>query len=136
MEITLTTPALLFPAISLLLLAFTNRYITVANVIRTLKNQFDKGDRSDNLDLQLKSLYERIEIIRYMQQFGIGSLLFASISMFLIFANLQLLGKVSFGISLILLIASMFLSLHETTLSNKAIELEIKTILKKEKHIK
>jgi multisubunit Na+/H+ antiporter MnhG subunit len=136
MEITLTTPALLFPAISLLLLAFTNRYITVANVIRTLKNQFDKGDRSDNLDLQLKSLYERIEIIRYMQQFGIGSLLFASLSMFLIFANLQLLGKVSFGISLILLIASMFLSLHETTLSNKAIELEIKTILDKEKHKK
>jgi len=136
MEITLTTPALLFPAISLLLLAFTNRYITVANVIRTLKNQFDKGDRSDNLDLQLKSLYGRIEIIRYMQQFGIGSLLFASLSMFLIFANLQLLGKVSFGISLILLIASMFLSLHETTLSNKAIELEIKTILDKEKHKK
>jgi hypothetical protein len=136
MEITLTTPALLFPAISLLLLAFTNRYITVANVIRTLKNQFDKGDRSDNLDLQLKSLYGRIEIIRYMQQFGIGSLLFASLSMFLIFANLQLLGKLSFGISLILLIASMFLSLHETTLSNKAIELEIKTILDKEKHKK
>lgn len=136
MEITLTTPALLFPAISLLLLAFTNRYITVANVIRTLKNQFDKGDRSDNLDLQLKSLYGRIEIIRYMQQFGIGSLLFASLSMFLIFANLQLLGKVSFGVSLILLIASMFLSLHETTLSNKAIELEIKTILDKEKHKK
>lgn len=122
-----------FPAISLLLLAFTNSYITVANVIRSLKNQFDKGDRSDNLDLQLKSLYGRIEIIRYMQQFGIGSLLFASLSMFLIFANLQLLGKLSFGISLILLIASMFLSLHETTLSNKAIELEIKTILNKEK---
>jgi len=133
MEITLTTPALLFPAISLLLLAFTNRYITVANVIRTLKNQFDKGDRSDNLDLQLKSLYGRIEIIRYIQQLGIGSLLFASLSMFLIFANLQLIGKLSFCISLILLIASMFLSLHETTLSNKAIELEIKTILDKEK---
>jgi uncharacterized transporter YbjL len=71
-----------------------------------------------------------------MLQFCIGSLLFASLSMFLIFANLQLLGKVSFGISLILLIASMFLSLHETTLSNKAIELEIKTILDKEKHKK
>ena len=102
MEITLTTPALLFPAISLLLLAFTNRYITVANVIRTLKNQFDKGDRSDNLDLQLKSLYGRIEIIRYMQQFGIGSLLFASLSMFLIFAYSKIVSKSKFSLSGIL----------------------------------
>ncbi len=132
MEITLTTPALLFPAISLLLLAFTNRYITVANVIRNLKKEYDQGDEGDNMVLQLRSLYERIEIIRHMQEIGIASLFFASLSMFLIFANIQIVGKIVFGISLICLMVSMVLSLHETTLSNKALAMEIDSILEKE----
>lgn len=132
MEITLTTPALLFPAISLLLLAFTNRYITVANVIRNLKKEYDQGDEGDNMVLQLRSLYKRIEIIRHMQEIGIASLFFASLSMFLIFANIQIVGKIVFGISLICLMVSMILSLHETTLSNKALAMEIDSILEKE----
>jgi Protein of unknown function (DUF2721). len=36
MEINLTTPALLFPAISLLLLAYTSRFLALAALMREL----------------------------------------------------------------------------------------------------
>ena len=46
MEITFNTPALLFPAISLLLLAYTNRYLALANLIRKLHDEYMKGEKT------------------------------------------------------------------------------------------
>lgn len=130
MEITLTTPSLLFPAISLLLLAYTNRYIAIANVIRNMSRDYRSGNNQSNLVFQMKLLHKRIEIVRRMQATGIGSLILASLSMFLIFADQQYAGKVVFGASLGVLIISMMMSFYETTLSNKALTYEIDNILR------
>ncbi len=133
MEITLTTPSLLFPAISLLLLAYTNRYLAVANLVRTIRKDYDSGYKHSHVVPQVQSLSKRLEIIRNMQAVGIASLMMASLTMFLLYANLQVAGKVVFGISLWLLMVSMALSFYETVLSNNAIQFEIDDIVHKEK---
>jgi hypothetical protein len=133
MEITLTTPSLLFPAISLLLLAYTNRYLAVANLVRTIRKDYDSGYKHSHVVSQVQSLSKRLEIIRNMQAVGIASLMMASLTMFLLYANLQVAGKVAFGISLWLLMVSMALSFYETVLSNNAIQFEIDDIVHKEK---
>ena len=106
MELNLTTPALLFPAISLLLLAFTNRFLTLANLIRELHARY-KANPDEILMAQIKNLRYRIHIIRDMQAFGVASLFLCVVSMLFLFFNLELIGKISFGIALLLLMASL-----------------------------
>lgn len=67
MHVSLTTPALLFPAISLLLLAYTNRFFALAALIR----QLSSGDKPVHQD-QIKNLSQRIRIIRRMQEAGVS----------------------------------------------------------------
>jgi hypothetical protein len=119
-ELTLTTPAILFPAISLLLLAYTNRYVAISNRIRKLHEQYGKEPTSTIWE-QIKILKLRIRLIRDMQLMGILSILFASITMFLIFENFKAIVSYSFAISLLLLIVSLALSAYEIMLSNKAL---------------
>jgi len=132
MEVTLTTPALLFPAIAILMLGWVNRYLGTANVIRTFKKDYDTGYARTEIVLQLNVLKKRIELSRYMMTFGVIALILACMSMFLIFANLQQAGKITFGLSILGMIVSMFLSLYETSLSNKALILEIDDVIDKE----
>lgn len=119
-ELTLTTPAILFPAISLLLLAYTNRYIAISNRIRKLHEQYAK-EHSSSIWEQIKILKLRIRLIRDMQLMGILSILFASLTMFLIFENFVAFVSISFAISLVLLIVSLGFSAYEIMLSNKAL---------------
>ena len=86
MEISLTTPALLFPAISLLMLAYTNRFLTIATIIRNLHDRY-RNEANDNLLGQIANLRYRIYLIRNMQIFGVLSLLFCVISMFALFTG-------------------------------------------------
>ena len=125
MEITFTTPALLFPAISLLLLAYTNRYLALANLIRKLHDEYMRGEKNHLLLKQIKILRIRINLVRSMQAAGVFSFLCCVITMYGVY--MQWLGaiKVIFAISLISLLASLFLSLIEITQSTKALELEI-----------
>jgi hypothetical protein len=129
MEINLTTPALLFPAISLLLLAFTNRFLALANLIRGLKKQYEV-DHDSNVLFQLKNLQQRIYLIRNMQAFGIGSLLLCVVCMFAIFMDYQSMGKILFGSSLILMMISLLYSIREILISVHALNLELKQIQK------
>ncbi len=122
MEISLTTPALLFPAISLLLLAYTNRFLTIATIIRNLHHQY-KHEASENLLGQIANLRYRTYLIRNMQIFGVASLLFCVISMFALFAGWIAAGKWSFAIALILMIVSMLISLRELQISVGALDL-------------
>ena len=124
MEINLTTPALLFPAISLLLLAYTNRFLTLATLIRTLHAKY-KEDPHDVLLGQIKNLRKRVILIRNMQVFGVLSLLLCVICMFLLFYNQQIIGRYTFGISLILLIVSLALSVYEIQISVRALKLHL-----------
>lgn len=127
MEITLTTPALLFPAISLLLLAYTNRFLTLATLIRDLHAKY-KAHPEDILYWQLASLRYRVELIKLMQWFGVASLLLCVVCMFILFIGWALLGKIIFGIALLLMVVSLLLSLREIQVSVDALNLRLSDI--------
>lgn len=124
----LTTPALLFPAISLLLLAYTNRFLTLAQVIRQLHGANELT--SELILRQIVGLKRRIVLIKYMQGFGVGSFLLCALAMFAIFLSLPLLGQILFGISLLMLAISLVLSLAEVFLSTDALEIVVADIEK------
>lgn len=130
MEINLTTPSLLFPAITLLLLAYTNRFVVLANLIRSLSEQYQEN-KEDYILLQISNLRKRVYLIRNMQAFGIASLLICVICMFLLFAGKIMAGQVLFGISLVLLMLSLAMSLWEIQISVKALEFHLERISKK-----
>ena len=125
MDITLTTPALLFPAVTLLMLAYTNRFTTLATIIRNLHGKY-QTERDDNLLAQIANLRYRVDLIRNMQITGVLSLLFCVVSMFAIFAGWLDAGKWSFAIALVLMIASMLVSLRELQVSAGALDLLLK----------
>ncbi|MCB0473934.1 MAG: DUF2721 domain-containing protein [Flavobacteriaceae bacterium] len=126
-EITLTTPGLLFSAISLLLLAYTNRFLTLASLIRKLHAEY--LENPDKLvHGQIRNLQLRVNLIRNMQIWGVASLFLCVLCMFLIFAGEQFLGKVVFGIGLLLLLVSLGMSLFELMISVKALNLQLKNM--------
>lgn len=120
MELTLTTPALLFPAISLLLLAYTNRFLTLASLIRELHRSY-KSNPEDIVLAQISNLRYRIILIRNMQAFGIGGFFLCVLCMFMLFAGQIMLGKIFFGASLILLMVSLAISMREIQVSIDAL---------------
>lgn len=124
MDLTLTTPALLFPAISLLLLAYTNRFLSLAALMRDLYARY-KAQPDPRIKGQLLNLRYRIVIIRNMQAFGVASFFFCVLCMFVLFAGQVTLGKWIFGASLILLLASLGLSLREIQVSIDALTLQV-----------
>lgn len=127
MEINLTTPALLFPAISLLLLAYTNRFLTIATLIRNLHGQF-KENPDERIWSQIKNLRLRVKLIRNMQVLGVLSLLFCVVCMFVIFAGNLQVAEFIFGFSLILLIVSLAISAWEIQISVKALNIQLSDI--------
>ncbi len=124
MELTLTTPALLFPAISLLLLAYTNRFLGLASLIRSLKTQYQEN-REPNLLGQMSNLRKRILQVRNMQGCGIIGFLMCVLSMWLLYNGQQKIAEYAFGLSLLLLMISLFISFRETQISVKALEIEL-----------
>lgn len=124
MELTLNTPALLFPTISLLLLAYTNRFVAIGARIRNLHLQH-KETPSYFIIIQIKVLRLRVRLIRDLQVIGILCLLFCVLTMFLIFENQQQYAKKVFVISLILLMISFTLSAIEIILSTKALNIQL-----------
>ena len=122
----LTTPSLLFAAISLLLLAYTNRFLTLAQVIRQLNSSPDRG--ADLVQRQLPGLKRRIALTQYMQAFGVFSFLLCSLSMLSLFMDEVLLGKWLFGISLLSLVLSLVMSLTEIVISNESLAVVVKDL--------
>lgn len=123
-EINLGTPALLFPAVSLLLLAYTNRFVTLATLIRNLHDKY-KADPNAILKGQIENLRYRVELIKHMQAAGITSMFFCVLCMFTLFAGWALLGKLIFACSLLLMLASLGLSLAEIWVSVRALNLHL-----------
>lgn len=126
-DLQLTTPALLFPTISLLLLAYTNRYIAISNRIRLLHSTY-KNEVNDLILRQIKILKKRIYLIRNMQLFGIGGMFGAAMTMFLFYFGLDGLAQISFAGSLISILVSISLCSYEIYLSNKALMIQISDI--------
>ena len=124
---TITTPALLFSAISLLMLAYTNKFLTLAQVVRQLATN-SKDEKSESIDGQIKNLKLRLNLIKYMQGFGAVSFLFCTLSMFSLFLGYMLIGEILFGLGLILLGVSLIILFYEVTISTNALKLELEQI--------
>ncbi len=123
-QLTLTTPALLFSAISLLLLAYTNRFLAYAQVVRNLHARF-KEDPSHIILGQINNLRRRLILTRNMQILGISSLLLCVLVMFLIYVEYTTIAEILFGIALLLLVFSLALSVIEIQISVKALDLHL-----------
>ena len=123
MEITLTTPALLFPALSLLL-AYTNRFMAIANRVRNLKPQY-LSTHSPSIMGQIVNLRKRLYIVRNMQILGIASMFGCVLCMLLIFLGQHTAGVWVFGGSLVLLLVSLGMSLRELIISIEAIKYDL-----------
>ncbi len=127
-EININTPALLFPAITLLMLAYTNRFLSLASLVRRLHDEYIRGEKEKHLLRQIKNIRNRLNLIRYMQAFGVLSFLCCVLCMYSLFRGWLQLAHWIFAASLIGLIVSIFLSLLEIHKSTRAIELELSDI--------
>lgn len=126
-QLTLTTPALLFSAISLIMLAFTNRFIAYSNLVRGLHDKF-LISKDEIIINQIKNLRKRLYLTRAMQILGIASLLLCVVSMFLIYIGQQMISVYVFGSALVLLMWSFVLMIIEIQISVVALELHLKDI--------
>lgn len=127
-EININTPALLFPAITLLMLAYTNRFLSLASLVRKLHTEYNKGEKENNILQQIKNLRSRLNLIRYMQGLSIVSFLLCVLCMYVIFRGWMQVAHFIFATSLIMLFISILLSLIEINKSTKAIELQLSDI--------
>jgi len=128
----LTTPALLFPAISLLLLAYTNRYLALAGIIRNLYDDYQQSP-NDKLVRQIGNLRRRISLIKWMQSMGVGSLFLCVVAMFQIYTGWPQAAQITFGTSLLLLISSLGMSLLELRMSTDALNILLSDLVAAER---
>lgn len=128
MDIGISTPALLFPAITLLLLAYTNRFLAIASLIRSLHKRHQEQPNYAYVEQQIANLRLRMDLIRYMQAGGILSFVGCVLSIFFLFLGLETEGYLAFGSSLVLLLVSLFLSFYETQISTKALNYELRNM--------
>lgn len=131
-DFNLITPTLLFSAVSLIMLAYTNRFLSYAQLIRTLSEKKKQGGEMLHVtQAQIDNLRKRLHLTKWMQFFGVGSLLICTVTMFLIFIGLRPWAIVSFGIALVLFIISLFISVWEITLSTHALNIHLNGLDKK-----
>ncbi len=128
-ELTLTTPSLLFSAISLILLAYTNRFLSYASVVRQLKDRYDANPNNDPTTLaQIENLVTRLKLIRAMQIFGASSLLFSTAAMFFIYMSWHFLADLTFGAGMVLLAISLCVCIWEIQISVEALSLRLNSL--------
>ncbi len=124
MTLPIETPALLFSATSLILLAYTNRFLTIAGIVRSLKVSYQQN-RNKSILVEIKNLSLRLTLIRHMQMYGVLSLFFSVFSMALLFFGIINWGAYVFGFSLLLLLASLAVSFWEVSISVKALRVHL-----------
>jgi hypothetical protein len=127
MQISINTPALLFPAITLLMLAYTNRFLALATLIRNLHTKYQKvPEEKEIVRKQIKNLKRRLVLVKQMQAAGILSFFICVLSMLLIYLQYEVWATGSFGLSLVFLLLSLALSLNEISISTRALDIELK----------
>ncbi len=126
MELSITTPALLFPAISLLMLAYTNRFLALASLIRKLHDKYKQDPDQKHIVTQIRNLRARIRLIRSMQASGVVSFLFCVVCMYCIFRGWEQASYWIFALSMVSFMLSLVLSLIEITLSTRALEIALR----------
>ena len=127
MTLTIETPALLFSATSLILLAYTNRFLTIAQIIRNLKKNYEDNHNKSIL-LEIKNLNLRLTLIRYMQLFGVMCLFLSVFAMLLLYVNQEGFGIYLFGASMLSLLISLGISFWEISISVNALRVHLKDL--------
>jgi len=135
MELNIQTPALLFSATSLILLAYTNRFLTIAGIVRGLKLSYEQKQTKSIL-LEIRNLNRRLTLIRHMQMYGVLSLFFSVFAMMLIFFNIETWGMYTFGLSLLLLLASLGVSFWEINISVHALRIHLSDLIEEANNFK
>ncbi len=132
MTLQIETPALLFSATSLILLAYTNRFLTIAQIVRSLKKHYDESHTRSIL-LQIKNLNLRLSLIRYMQLFGVLCLFLSVFAMLCLFFEQQAAGIYLFSGSLLCLLTSLGISFWEISISVTALRMHLSDLMEDEK---
>lgn len=132
MEISLNTPALLFPALTLIMLAYTNRFLALGSLIRNLYREYQQQE-DESLLTQIHHLKHRLRLIRNMQVLGVFSLFCCVVCMAFIFSGHQMAAKLVFGISILLLAGSLLISIYEIIISTKALSIQLRDLEEEEK---
>lgn len=127
MTLNIETPALLFSASTLILLAYTNRFLTIAQLIRELKKTYKREENASIL-LEIKNLNLRLSLIRAMQLMGVLCLFLSVLAMLMLFLEQHLLGIYLFGGSILCLLVSLGISFWEISISVNALRLHLKDI--------
>lgn len=128
MTLSIETPALLFSATSLILLAYTNRFLTIAGIVRGLKANYEQN-RNKSILLEISNLSLRLTLIRHMQMYGVLSLFFSVFSMALLFFGIAYWGAYLFGFSLLLLLGSLAVSFWEISISVRALRVHLSDLM-------
>jgi len=126
----ITTPALLFPAITLLMLAYTNRFLALSSLVRNLHAMFKEGKEEGTIRGQIKNLRKRLNLVKNMQAAGALAFFLCLVSMMFVYFEKPVLAFIIFGISLLCLMFSLLLSLWEISISTGALEIELKDMEK------
>ena len=130
MTLDLTTPAILFPTISLLILAYTNRFIAIGNRLRNLHEKYTTTQKTEDILIQISIFKKRIRLIRDLQLVGIASLFLCVLTMFLIFENYNKAAQYVFIASLLALMTAFAMAAFEIVISTKALNIQLKGIEK------
>jgi len=128
MTLSIETPALLFSATTLILLAYTNRFLTIAQLIRQLKKTY-KSEENKNILLEIKNLNLRLTLIRYMQLMGVLCLFLSVFAMLVLFLEMNHLGIYLFGASMLCLLLSLGISFWEISISVNALHLHLRDLM-------
>jgi hypothetical protein len=129
-QISINTPALLFPAITLLMLAYTNRFLALATLIRNLHAKYKQiQEDREIIKAQITNLKRRLVLVKQMQAMGIISFFFCVLSMLSFYLEFEQWAIAIFGISLLSLLLSLALSLNEIFISTRALEIELKDMM-------
>lgn len=127
MDISINTPALLFPAITLMMLAYTNRFLGIASIIRNLHNRYKQiPDDREVIREQIKNLKRRLTLIKEMQACGVLSFFLCVLSMLFFYFQIEAWAYTTFGLSLVILLLSLTISLNEIYISTRALEIELR----------
>jgi hypothetical protein len=124
MTLSIETPALLFSATSLILLAYTNRFLTIAQIIRSLKKNYEEV-HNDSILLEIQNLNKRLTLIRFMQLMGVLCLFLSVFAMLLLFFDLQYIAIYFFGLSMLSLLISLGISFWEISISVNALRVHL-----------
>jgi len=127
MNLTISTPGLIFPSISFLLIAYSNRFLAIATLIRDLKTKFSEN-KEEILLQQIKNLRYRLKLIRWMQAVAVFGMLMALMSIFALYLGHEAAGHVLFIMAAVLVATSLSIALVEIMFSGRALDYELQDI--------